>query len=416
MGRRAVNQFTLSASLRHAGTEMAARQRLARPTLPRGEFAPHRAPLRGPRAPRYREAENPRERHDLPDAGRLARGRRTSGIAALRHVRRRQDPAAPCCATTGDWFHYSVDYRIGTRYMGEFIVDNFKREAMKVPFLRDLLRSDSIYIASNITFDNLEPLSTYLGKPGDPARAACPSPNTSAARSSTASPRSPRCSTCVALHRARRGPLRLSDFISDTGGSLRGGRPRRSRRPGGRGAGRARCCCSNPRHARPIREELVRRFDRAPKPMYYQPRLPRREMWAEYKARNRRRADDEVDPDAFVRLGLAGAAGAPAAALPGAGRQLRRHRRGRRARDGARRRRVRRPHRARCPSRAECVRLARRAISQLPRPNEADAMPIRIPDDPARLSTSDGTRASWSCPRPRPRGRTSARCRSACST
>jgi hypothetical protein len=24
------------------------------------------------------------------------------------------------------WFHYSVDYRIGTRYMGEFIVDNFK--------------------------------------------------------------------------------------------------------------------------------------------------------------------------------------------------------------------------------------------------------------------------------------------------
>jgi len=70
----------------------------------------------------------------------------------------------------GDWFHYSVDYRIGTRYMGEHIVDNFKREAMRVPFLRDLLKSDSIYIASNITFDNLSPLSTYLGKPGDPER------------------------------------------------------------------------------------------------------------------------------------------------------------------------------------------------------------------------------------------------------
>ena len=38
------------------------------------------------------------------------------------------------------WFQYSVDYRIGTRYMGEHIVDNFKREAMRVPFLRDLLR------------------------------------------------------------------------------------------------------------------------------------------------------------------------------------------------------------------------------------------------------------------------------------
>src|SRR5690606_17292069 len=72
------------------------------------------------------------------------------------------------------WFHYSVDYRIGTRHMGEYIVDNFKAEAMKVPFLRDLLRSDSIKITSNIRFSNLEPLSTYLGCPGDPARGGLP--------------------------------------------------------------------------------------------------------------------------------------------------------------------------------------------------------------------------------------------------
>ncbi|HEY5597461.1 MAG TPA: hypothetical protein VIK47_01535, partial [Kiloniellales bacterium] len=72
------------------------------------------------------------------------------------------------------WFQYSVDYRIGTRYMGEHIVDNFKREAMNVPFLRDLLRSDSIYICSNITFENLSPLSTYLGKPGNPALGGIP--------------------------------------------------------------------------------------------------------------------------------------------------------------------------------------------------------------------------------------------------
>lgn len=31
----------------------------------------------------------------------------------------------------GGWFHYSVDYRIGTRYLDEEIVDLFKREAMK---------------------------------------------------------------------------------------------------------------------------------------------------------------------------------------------------------------------------------------------------------------------------------------------
>ena len=50
------------------------------------------------------------------------------------------------------WFHYSVDYRIGTRHMGEYIVDNFKAEAMKVPFLRDLLRSEIASPASEQHF------------------------------------------------------------------------------------------------------------------------------------------------------------------------------------------------------------------------------------------------------------------------
>ena len=68
--------------------------------------------------------------------------------------------------STLSWFHYSVDYRIGTRYLDEHIVDNFKQEAMKNVFLRDLLISDSIYISSNLNFNNLSPLSTYLGKPG----------------------------------------------------------------------------------------------------------------------------------------------------------------------------------------------------------------------------------------------------------
>ena len=64
------------------------------------------------------------------------------------------------------WFHYSVDYRIGTRYLGEHIADNFKREAMKSPLLREMLMSDSISITSNLRFEDLSPLSTYLGTPG----------------------------------------------------------------------------------------------------------------------------------------------------------------------------------------------------------------------------------------------------------
>ncbi len=65
------------------------------------------------------------------------------------------------------WFHYSADYRIGTKYLEESILDNIKKKAMEVDFLRDLLRSDSIYIRSNITVHNLEPISTFLGKIGN---------------------------------------------------------------------------------------------------------------------------------------------------------------------------------------------------------------------------------------------------------
>lgn len=65
------------------------------------------------------------------------------------------------------WFHYSGDYRIGTRYLSENILDNLKSKMMEVPFLADLLRSDSIYISNNLTISNLEPVSTFLGKPGN---------------------------------------------------------------------------------------------------------------------------------------------------------------------------------------------------------------------------------------------------------
>lgn len=67
-----------------------------------------------------------------------------------------------------NWFHYSVDYRIGTRYLDEPILDNIKVQAMQVDFLRKLLLSDSIYIANNITFENLNPISSFLGKLGNP--------------------------------------------------------------------------------------------------------------------------------------------------------------------------------------------------------------------------------------------------------
>ena len=199
----------------------------------------------------------------------------------------------------GDWFHYSVDYRIGTRYMGEYIADNFKREAMKVPLLRELLMTDSVYIASNITFDNLAPLSTYLGKPGDPAKGGVPFAEYMKRQDQhRAAEVAATLDTARFMGRAEE-IYGYPNFVCDTSGSI---------------------CevveAESP--ADPVMRqlsetllmvwikgseahtaELVRRFDRAPKPMYYQP-LFLHAAWEEYRA-SHSVTEETCDPDHFVR-------------------------------------------------------------------------------------------------------------------
>lgn len=201
------------------------------------------------------------------------------------------------------WFHYSVDYRIGTRYMGEHIVDNFKREAMRVPLLRDLLRSDSIYISSNITFENLEPLSTYLGKPGNRKRGGLSFEEYRRRQDRH------RAAEIAALRDVPTFIGKAQDiygyrhFVCDTGGSLcevvdlddpadpviraladntlilyiRGSAD----------------------HAR----TLVKRFQNAPKPMYYPPALLA-DWWQAFKTGHGIDRDDDVNPDAFAVWGF----------------------------------------------------------------------------------------------------------------
>ncbi len=200
---------------------------------------------------------------------------------------------------TGGWYHYSVDYRIGTHYMGEHIVDNFKREAMRSPLLRDLLMSDSIYIGSNITFNNLAPLSTYLGKPGDLTRGGL-----SFAEYMARQEQHQRAEVAAMLdtgHFIDRAQdiYGYDHFVCDSSGSI--------------------CEVVDPEDpVDPVMTalseevlmvwiegseahtaELVRRFDRAPKPMYYQPAFLRA-AWDAYRAET---GQDEarIDPDAFVR-------------------------------------------------------------------------------------------------------------------
>ena len=199
----------------------------------------------------------------------------------------------------GDWFHYSVDYRIGTRYMGEFIADNFKREAMKVPLLRELLLTDSVYISSNITFDNLAPLSTYLGKPGDPSLGGLPFQDYMIRQEQH------RVAEVAALSDTEHFIARAealygyANFVCDTGGSI--------------------CEVIDPdnpadplmtelsKHLLPVwisgsdthTQALIKRFDRAPKPMYYQPAFLRA-AWHDYQTETGL-SECQINPDTFVR-------------------------------------------------------------------------------------------------------------------
>src|SRR3954467_1421601 len=184
-----------------------------------------------------------------------------------------------------NWFHYSVDYRIGTRYMGEHIVDNFKREAMRVPFLRDLLRSDSIYISSNLTFQNLEPLSTYLGKPGDPAKGGLPFTEYRRRQAQhREAERNALLDVPLFIERAR-DIYGYQHFVCDSGGSLcEVTDPDDASDPVLRGLADHTLLLyieGTPEHAR----MLVERFRKQPKPMYYQPAFLDAK-WEEYKRLN----------------------------------------------------------------------------------------------------------------------------------
>ncbi len=201
------------------------------------------------------------------------------------------------------WFQYSVDYRIGTRYMDEHIVDNFKREAMKNPFLAHLLKSDSIYIRSNITFDNLAPLSTYLGKPGDPSKGGIPFAEYKR-RQAQHREAEIRALQDVPEFIARVNAIYgYEHFVCDSGGSL--------------------CEVVNPNDKDdPVLKALadktlmlyiegtsdhlsmlVERFRKNPKPMYYQPAFLD-EKWREYKALHSISDDNAVDPDGFAVWGF----------------------------------------------------------------------------------------------------------------
>ena len=193
------------------------------------------------------------------------------------------------------WFHYSGDYRIGTKYLAEPIVDNVKRAAMQVPFLRGLLCSDSIYIGSNITVHNLEPLSTFLGKVGDPAKGGLACEEFLARQRLHHEAEINAMRDVVAFVEKARDIYGYPHFINDAGGSV--------------------CELDDPRTIEllaartmivyiradeSMEQELIRRQQSHPKPLYYDEPFFRRSL-ARYLELEGLTSPEAMDPDRFVR-------------------------------------------------------------------------------------------------------------------
>lgn len=193
------------------------------------------------------------------------------------------------------WFHFSGDYRIGTRYLDEAILDNIKHQAMQVSFLKELLRSDSIYILNNITVDNLQPVSSFLGKLGNPELGGLPLAEFKRRQ--------------ALHHHAEIAAMRdvpefidkahtvygYEHFVNDAGGSV--------------------CELDDPetlellaehtlliyiKASKKDEEELIRRAESSPKPLYY------REAFLDEQLREYQQTHDveyvaQIDPDDFVR-------------------------------------------------------------------------------------------------------------------
>ena len=128
-------------------------------------------------------------------------------------------------------------------------------------------RSTSPRTSPSTTSSRSRPTSA---SPATRPRAASPSTNTSAASASTAAPRSPPPATPLPFIDKAEEIYGYDHFVCrHLGLALRGGRPRRPGRPGAGRPRRARRCRSGSAAPRPTSRSSARRFDQAPKPMYY---------------------------------------------------------------------------------------------------------------------------------------------------
>lgn len=195
-----------------------------------------------------------------------------------------------------DWFHFSGDYRIGTRYLDEAIVDMIKKHAMEQPFLRDLLRNDWISIKSNIKIQDLGPVSSFLGKLGNPAIGGIALEDFIQRQAQFRKAEIATMYDIPQFIEKAKNVYGYQHFINDLGGSV--------------------CDLNEPDVIQLLadhtlivyikvtndaeEEKLIQRAVSAPKPLYYSPEFLQQHL-AMYLAENDIQYAAQIDPDDFAR-------------------------------------------------------------------------------------------------------------------
>ncbi|WP_435188956.1 ATPase [Pseudothioglobus sp. nBUS_23] len=193
----------------------------------------------------------------------------------------------------GDWFHFSGDYRIGAKHLKEEIIANIANKMSSNNWLKVLLENKSISVNSQVTFDNLEPISAFLGKVGNPEEGGLPI-SEFIRRQSLFFEAEKKTMHEVPEFIAKSQAKGFSHFINDAGGSL--------------------CELEDPKlfkllsantliiYIKTSKENehaLIERAKENPKPMYYNPVFFQRSI-KNYLTENNLEYAAEISPDSFV--------------------------------------------------------------------------------------------------------------------
>ena len=194
------------------------------------------------------------------------------------------------------WFHYSGDYRIGTRYLDEHILDMIKQQAMQVPFLKELLRNDWIYIRNNIKVDDLGPVLSFIGKLGNPEKGGVELGDFLKRQALYREAEIATMHDVPDFIRKAREIYGYQNFVNDVGGSL--------------------CELDEPGVIELLAEhtlilyiqvtdeeeenKLIQRSQSDPKPLYYRPEFLKQQLDI-YLQENNLQYAAELDPDDFTR-------------------------------------------------------------------------------------------------------------------